>query len=192
MPVDLDRLRIPLRRSELDRIITADGALTDEEKAVRDRLADEHALDLGIPNMPRYEDMFDDLVRAYGKRFERALFHPEELVEHRWPLYARELSELLAKVSPRLECSPQTIDRLVGRELIAAPLLIGEGTERALRVFFGRHFVEVAYWRHNEFRPSVESARLAVLRSAFDRSRRIFWNGHPSVPRRPATRRPSR
>lgn len=188
MTVELDRLRVPLRRSSLDELLHAEGELTDEEKAVRELFADEHALDLGIPDMPRYGEMFDDLVRAYGRKFERALFHPEETVDRRWPLYAGEMSQLLASVDPKLDCSAQTIDRLARRELIAPPMLIGEG-ERALRVYFGRHFVDVAYWQHNQFRPSEESARLATLRSVVDRARQIFWNRHPSVTR-PSARRP--
>lgn len=187
--MDLDRLRIPIRRSELDRLLQAEGELTEEEKAIRERFADERALDLGIPHMERYGEMYAELVRTFGRKFERALWKPEEVVGRRWPLNGRELSGLLAPLGKSVECSAQTIDRLAGRELIAPPLLVGEGDERPLRVYFGRHFVEIAYWQLHEFKPSEESARLATFRSAFDRARQVFWNGHPSVPRPPAARR---
>lgn len=71
-------------------------------------------------------------------------------------------------------------------------MLIGEGEERPLRVYFGRHFVEIAYWQHHHFRPEVERARLDAFRSALDHARQIFWGRHPSLTGRVAPRRTSR
>lgn len=186
----LDRLRIPIRRSELDELFETERTLTRPERKLRDRFADERALDLGIPDAPRYREMFDELVAAYGRRFERVLRHPEDVTGRRWPLNSTELSELLESLG--LGCSAQTIDRLADDELIAAPLRIGKGEERPLRVYFGRHFVEVAYWRHHGFRPAVERARLASFRSTLDHARQVFWDHHPSLGRRATSRRGSR
>lgn len=189
----VDRLRIPIRRSDLHRLLKAEGELTDEERRIRERFAGERALDLGIPHMERYGQMYAALVRApFGRRFERALWHPEEIVGRRWPLNARELAQLLGSLGEAMSCSHQTIDRLARSELIAPPLLIGQGEARPLRVYFGRHFVEVAYWQQHGFRPSEERARLAAFRSVFDRARQIFWGGHPSVTRQVSDRRTSR
>lgn len=182
-----DRLRIPLRRSEIDRLLAEAGPLTDEERALRDRFADERALDLGIPDMPHFGPLFEELARArFGRRFARALWQPDDIVGRRWPLSAQEMSDLLASVSDEVKCSFQTIDRLANDELIAPPLEIGRGPERAQRVYFGRHFVEVAYWQYRRFRPETERARLEGLRAEFtdeERAQQLFWNGHPSLSR---------
>ena len=109
----LDRLRIPVRRSDLDRLLEAEGALSEEERKLRDLLAGERALDLGIPDMPRYGAMFNELVRTpFGRRFERALWHPEGIVDRRWPLNSTELAAVLGSLGEDLTCSAQTIDRL--------------------------------------------------------------------------------
>ncbi len=189
----LDRLRIPVRRSELDRLLEAEGTLTEEEQKLRDLFADERALDLGIPDMPRYGAMFNELVQTpFRRTFERALWHPEDIVDRRWPLNSTELAALLGSLGEDLTCSAQTIDRLARDELIARPMLVGEGEERPLRVYFGRHFVEIAYWQHHHFRPAEERARLDVFRSVLDHARQVFWNHHPSVTRRTAAHRTSR
>ena len=182
---ELDRLRI--RRSDLERLLEASGGpLTKDEHAIRSRLAEERALDLGIPDLPHYGPLFDELTRApFGRRFERALWHPEGLVQRRWPLNSTELAQLLAAVNEKVACSFQTIDRLAKEELIAAPLEIGLGEERALRVYFGRHFVEVAYWQYRQFRPETERARLEGLRAEFansEHAQELYWSEHPSVP----------
>lgn len=189
----LDRLRIPVRRSDLDRLLEVEGALTEEERKLRDLFADERALDLGIPDMPRYGAMFSELGRTpVGRKFERALWHPEGIVDRRWPLNSTEIAALLGSLGEDLTCSAQTIDRLARDELIAPPMLIGEGEERPLRVYFGRHFVEIAYWQHHHFRPAEERARLDVFRSVLDHARQVFWNHHPSVTRRATSHRASR
>lgn len=181
----LDRLRIPVLRSDLDRLLGAEGTLTGEERKLRHFFADERALDLGIPDMPRYGAMFNELVQTpFGRTFERALWHPEDIVDRRWPLNSTELVALLGSLGEDLTCSAQTIDRLARDELIAPPMLIGEGEERPLRVYFGRHFVEIAYWQHHQFRPAEERARLDAFRLALDHARHVFWNHHPSVTRR--------
>lgn len=189
----LDRLRIPIRRSDLERLLAAEAELTVQEREIRERLAEERALDLGIPDMPRYGAMFEELAATpFGRRFERALWHPEEIVHERWPLNSIELARLLASIDQSVACSARTIDRLASEALIAPPMLIGEGEERPLRVYFGRHLVEIAYWQRHQFRPEVERARLDALRSVFDHARAVFWDRHPSVPRRVASRRAGR
>ena len=182
---DLDRLRI--RRADLDRLLEASGGpLSHDEQTIRSRLAEQRALDLGIPDLPHYGPLFDELTRApFGRRFKRALWHPEALVRRRWPLNSTELAQLLAGVDEKVRCSFQTIDRLAQDELIAPPLEIGLGAERALRVYFGRHFVEVAYWQYQQFRPETERARLEGLRAEFapnERAQELYWREHPSVP----------
>jgi hypothetical protein len=181
-PRSLDRLRIPVRRADIERLLEAEAQLTSEERKVRKLLTREHALDLGIPDMPRYGALFAALVAAsFGRRFERALWHPEEFVDRRWPLNSTEMATLLEAVDEKVSCSARTIDRLALEELIAAPLVIGEGEERPLRVYFGRHFVEVAYWQLNEFRPAVEKARLDAVRADLDPAHALYWKDHPSL-----------
>lgn len=181
----LDRLRIPVRRADLARLLTAESGLTKEERALRERFADERVLDLGIPDLPRYGAMFDELAAArFGRRLERALWHPEDIVEVRWPLNSSELARLLAHVDDSVACSSRTIDRLAAEELIGAPLRVGLGAERPLRVYFGRHFVEIAFWQRHHLRPEVERARLEALRGDEpDHARSVFWSDHPSVAR---------
>ena len=179
----LERLRLPIRRSALARLFEAKAELTPEERKLRERFADERALDLGIPDLPRYGDMFNELAaQKFGRRFERALWHPDQTVGLRWPLNSSELASLVDNVDRTVACSSRTIDRLAEEELISPPLLLGLGEERPLRVYFGRHFVEIAYWQLKKLRPEVERARLQGLRTQFeDHAREVFWTDHPSI-----------
>lgn len=180
----LDRLRIPVRRSDIARLLEADGQLTSEERELRDRLADERALDLGIPDMPHYGRLFEALASHadFGRRFRRLLWHPEEILGVTWPLNSTDVSRLLGEISDTLACSARTVDRLADDELITAPLLIGLGEERPLRVYFARHFVEIAYWQLHDLTPARERARLQAFRRDLDGPEEIFWSDHPSLP----------
>lgn len=184
MDTAIDRLRIPLRRADIDRLLEAEGALTAEERRWRETFADEHALDLGIPDMPHYGRLFEKLAAQpeFGRRFRRLLWHPEEELERTWPLYSSEMSRLLAAVSSQISCSARTIDRLAEEDLITAPLEVGLGEERPQRVYFARHFVEVAFWQLNNFQPARERARLDAFRQDLSDAEKVFWADHPSLP----------
>lgn len=182
--MDLDRLRIPLRRSDIDRLLASEQDLTDEERKWRDRFADEHALDIGIPDMPHYGRLFDELASntTFGRRFRKLLWHPEEIHSRTWPLNSAEMVDVLRAVSPYLACSSRTIDRLAEDGLITAPIEIGLGDERPLRVYFARHFVEVAFWQLHNLQPARERARLEAFRRDLHGAEEVFWADHPSLP----------
>lgn len=107
-----------------------------------ERDADGRALDLGIPDMPGYAPLFDELEAAFGSRFTDALWHPDRLgaARDRWPLTAAEVSDLLGRISPELACPTETIAGWAAAGERLPPVPNGPG-----RVYFARDLVPIAH-----------------------------------------------